>query len=203
MSDCLQELKNKYECIMLSPEDTEAEYFQLSMSRCSYKKISKGGLYNVIPYEIQRAGLKIGKELKDIPKNIKNTHVYYFDYDDNILLVEVYGQKDNIVNRNYYLYTDKSIESIYFNSGTKSVRNITLAKKENNKIYKTISYAAFGCNISTYYYCGDDLIEIDVQQKEHEDEEFSSYKVLFEYKNNSLEKIFYKHPNGYEEQRYP
>lgn len=203
MTDGLQTLKDKYEHIMLNPAKVEGELFQFVMSTFSYKKISKGGLYNIIPYEIQRAGLKFGKELKSFPKTIKNTHVYYFNDDNQILLIEVYGQNESIVNRNYYFYEGNTIESIYFNSGTKSVRNIALLKKENGKIYETISYGAFGCNISAYFYQKDELIEIDVQQKEHENEGFSCYKVLFEYKNNSLEKICYKHPNGYEEQRYP
>lgn len=203
MNSELINLEDKYKAIEPNTTEVENNYYNDVMSNLSYKKISKGGIFNIRPFEIQRAGFKVGKKLKNLPKAIKNTHVYYFNNKNQILLIEIYGQTENIINREYYFYTSNSIESIYFNSGTKSIRNITLSKLDNGCFTETINYGIFGCNISEYIYKEGLLIEINVKQKEHTQADFSSYKVCFEYKDSCLEKIFYKHPNGYEEQRYP
>ena len=203
MNNGLKKLEEKYKAIASDSMKIEEDLYHSVMSKFAYKKISKGKLYNIRPFEIQRSGFKIGRELKSLPKAIKNTHIYYFDIEDKVFLIEIYGKTENILNRNYYFYEDHGIESIYFNSGTKSVRNIDFSISKNGRIMESLNYGEFGCSISNYIYQENVLMEIDVQQKERSQTEFSSYKVLFEYKDNDLEKIYYKHPNGYEEQRYP
>jgi len=203
MNNELKVLKEKYDNIMSNPEKVEGEFFQSVMSVFSYKKISKGAMFNVRPFEYQRAGLKQGKELKKIPKAIKNTHVYYFDSDDQILLIEVYGQSEGIINREYFFYRNDCTESIYFNSGADSIRNITLSRDKKGHTISLLNYSDFGCSFFEYVYEGDVLVEIDVKHKEHSEKHLSSFKVCFIYNNGELNKIVHRHPNGYEEQRYP
>lgn len=203
MNNELKELKEKYENIMSNPEKIENEYFQSVISAFAYKKISKGAMFNVRPFEYQRAGFKQGKELKSLPKAIKHTHVYYFDSNNKILLIESYGQSENIINREYYFYNNDRIESVYFNSGADSIRNIALSIDEKGHTISLINYSDFGYSISEYIYESDRLVEIDVKHKEHTETELSSFKVCFIYKNGDLNKIIHRHPNGYEEQRYP
>jgi len=200
----LNQLEEKYNIITPNYGEIENDYYEIVMSNFSYKKISKGRLFNIRPFEAQQAGFKLGRELKKLPKAIKNTYVYYFNNENKVLLIEIYGQTENIINREYYFYTDNMIESIYFNSGTKSVRNIALSKIENGLITETINYGRVDSSVSTYIYQGDLLIEIDVQQRTHtQPDNIIPYKVYFEYKDGSLDKIIDKHPNGYEERRYP
>ncbi|MBG3037414.1 hypothetical protein GHV27_05950 [Proteus mirabilis] len=188
---------------MVSPSEKESKYYNSVMSSFSYKKISKGRLYNIKPYEIQRAGFNLGKELKEKPKKTKGVCVYYFDSKDNILLIEIYGQNENIINRHYYFHTVNQIKSIYFNSGHQSIRNIDLLKCKNGQVVEVLNYGEMGSSISNYIYDSGKLIEIDIKQKEHNKNEIAKYKVYFEYKDEILNRIVDKHPNGYEEQRYP
>ncbi|HEK0809110.1 TPA: hypothetical protein SMP81_003754 [Proteus mirabilis] len=203
MNNELKRLEKKYNSIMVSPSEKESQYYNSVMSSFSYKKISKGRLYNIKPYEIQRAGLNSGKELKENPKKIKGVCVYYFDSKDNILLIEIYGQNENIINRHYYFHTVNQIKSIYFNSGYQSIRNIDLLKCKNGQVMEVLNYGEMGSSISNYIYDSGKLIEIDIKQKEHNKNEIAKYKVYFEYKDDILNRIVDKHPNGYEEQRYP
>ncbi|HHJ1232622.1 TPA: hypothetical protein ACQFL2_002193, partial [Proteus mirabilis] len=122
---------------------------------------------------------------------------------DNILLIEIYGQNENIINRHYYFHTVNQIKSIYFNSGYQSVRNIDLLKCKNGQVMEVLNYGEMGSSISNYIYDSGKLIEIDIKQKEHNKNEIAKYKVYFEYKDDILNRIVDKHPNGYEEQRYP
>ncbi|AUU15754.1 hypothetical protein [Proteus mirabilis] len=203
MNNELKRLEKKYNSIMVSPSEKESQYYNSVMSIFSYKKISKGRLYNIKPYEIQRAGLNPGKELKENPKKIKGVCVYYFDSKDNILLIEIYGQNENIINRHYYFHTVNQIKSIYFNSEYQSIRNIDLLKCKNGQVMEVLNYGEMGSSISNYIYDSGKLIEIDIKQKEHNKNEIAKYKVYFEYKDDILNRIVDKHPNGYEEQRYP
>ena len=143
------------------------------------------------------------RELKENPKKIKGVCVYYFDTKDNILLIEIYGQNENIINRHYYFHTVNQIKSIYFNSGYQSIRNIDLLKCKNGQVMEVLNYGEMGSSISNYIYDSGKLIEIDIKQKEHNKNEIAKYKVYFEYKDDILNRIVDKHPNGYEEQRYP
>ncbi|PIT55464.1 hypothetical protein [Snodgrassella alvi] len=199
----LKILEKKYEEIMLSPAKIENDYFQNVMSSYAYKKISKGPSINIKPFDFQQAGFKKGRELKTLPKVIKYTHVYYFDSDNKILLTEIYGQADNIINREYFFYHENCIESIYFESGDKQVRNISLLiNKKEHPLY-WVNYAKYGYSIWEYIYNDNVLVEIDVECKEHDDPEISYWKVDFEYESGELSKIIRRHPNGYEEQAYP
>ncbi|WP_218966626.1 hypothetical protein, partial [Snodgrassella alvi] len=110
----LKILEKKYDEIMLSPEKIAREYFQDVMSSYAYKKISKGPSINIRPYEFQQLGCKKGRELKVLPKAIGDTHVYYFNDEGKILLIETYGETENIIYREYYFYFDNLIESVYF-----------------------------------------------------------------------------------------
>lgn len=203
MQNELNILKQKYEEITLNSIVIDNRYYHDVLEKTSYQKISKGPLLNIRAFEAQIFGHKLSKELKKLPKIIKNTHVYHFDHDDNVLMIQIYGQTDNIIHRHYYFYADDQIESIYFNSGGESVRNIALSIHKDHQIKKLINYAAFGYSISDYIYEDDRLKAINVQQKEHHQDECSTSTMIFEYSNQNLSKIIQCYPNGYENTRYP
>jgi hypothetical protein len=203
MNDELNALAAEYNRIMIEPEAVESSYFQSVLSFYAYKKIGKPHLYNIRPFEIQRAGFKIGRELKKLPKNIKHTHIYYFDTNDKIILIESYGQTEAIIDREYFFYPENGVKSIYFTSGTKQVRNIHFSSVKNDRFLKSVNYGKYGSSISNYFYQENVLTQINVTQKEHNTKGISSYSTYFEYNKGKLERIVNKHSNGYEEQCYP
>ena len=195
-------LEQKFTEITLNSTEIETHYYHDVLNRSSYQKISKGALLNVRPFETQLTGFKLGKELTKLPKSMKNTHVYYFDHADNVLMIEIYGQTETIIHRQYYFYTDECIESIYFNHGG-TLRNITLSTHRDNHIDQLINYATFGYSVSQYVYDHETLVAINVQQKEHGQDMHTNFQVIFEYEDCYLSKIIRQYPNGYEEKRYP
>lgn len=167
------------------------------------KKISsKGPIFNVRPYEYQRAGFEKGKELERLPKSTKGVYNYYLDSYGKVLLIENYGQKESIINREYFLYEDDAIRSIYFNNKI-SLRNVTYSKVSDGLVIDDINYGKFGESTSLYEYKEKVLVKINVSQKEHLQQEYSNYIVDFKYNDGDLVKITHHFPNGYTEQRYP
>lgn len=195
-------LKEKFETINSNAADSMEAYLSEALPIVSKKVISKGAFYNVRPYEVERAGFKKGRLLKKLPANIKNTHVYYLDERDRIVFVEVYGQSENIVSKEFYKYDDASIERTHFTSVGR-LRNISLSVVEGGLIYRDLNWGAFGCSDSVYEYSGTQLEKIMVRQKEHADSEFSEFEVVFEYSGDELLRIVNVFPNGYQEQRFP
>ncbi|MBP5107749.1 hypothetical protein, partial [Pseudomonas protegens] len=116
-----QELEKEFYEIQSKCDVFLNSLLKISKEEVARKIISKGALFNLRPFEIQRAGFKLGKELKNLPKTIKNTHVYYFDKSDRVVMIDIYGQSESIINRDFYFYDKESIKSIYINS-TKTIR---------------------------------------------------------------------------------
>lgn len=202
MNNELEILAQKYTEIALNSAEVENHYYRDVLTKSIHQKVSKGALLNIRPYETQLTGFKLGKELKKLPKAIKNTRIYYFDQADNVLMIEIYGPTETIIHRQYYFYTDDHIESIYFTHGG-SVRNITLSIHKDQHMHQLINYATFGYSISQYIYDHETLVAINVQQKEHNQTEYTNFKVTFEYEGGCLSKIMRQYPNSYEEIRYP
>lgn len=80
-------------------------------------------MYNLQPYEIERAAFKKARKLNKLPLAIKNTHVYYFDKLERIILLEIYGQSENIVNREFCIYGNNCLDRVCFTSAG-TLRNI-------------------------------------------------------------------------------
>lgn len=164
--------------------------------------ITKGAFYNLRPFEIERAGLKKGRKLKKLPASIKNTHVYYLDDAGRILLIDIYGQANNIINKEFFLYGKGFLERLHFTSAG-GLRNILVSFFDDEILMKDINWGMYGCSESDYIYSGSILEKITVNQKEHVDSAFSTFDVIFKYKNGELEFITNVFPNGYQEQRFP
>lgn len=195
-------LKDIFDKLKTSTEEVEMNYYENVMRKHSKKIISKGPLFNVRPYEYQRAGFKTGKELTDVPKSKSEVYNYYFDSKGNVILVETYGKKETIVNREYFMYENDSITSFYFNNKV-SIRNISYSEVVNDLIVKDINYGKFGESTSLYEYSNKILLRINVKQKEHHQQEYNNYVAEFTYDDSNLIKITHRFPNGYIEQRYP
>ena len=119
-----------------------------------------------------------------------------------MILVEIYGQSENIINKECCIYGDDCLECLYFTSAG-ILRNISVSFFEDSVVKKDINWGAYGCSISDYIYKDAILEKITVRQKEHKDPSFSEFDVIFKYKNDELESITNVFPNGYQEQRFP
>ncbi len=173
-----------------------------ALSRSRAKVISKGALYNVRPYEIERAGFKKGKKLNKLPANIKNTHIYHLDGEGRIVFVEIYGQAENIVSHEFYNYEADFIERLYFTSVGK-LRNISVSLLDGEAVVRDLNWGVYGCSESDYVYDGPCLVKIHVRQKEHIEPEFIDYEVRLEYSAGEVVKIVNTFSNGYEDHRFP
>ncbi|EAA8878206.1 hypothetical protein CIU44_018185 [Salmonella enterica] len=198
----LKELEKRYIEVSSDCERFLSDYISCILPDSINTVISKGALYNLRPYEIERAGFKKGRKLNKLPSSIKNTHVYYFDKSGRIVLVEIYGQDKNIVNRECCIYGDNCLERLHFTSAG-ILRNISVSFFENSMVKKDINWGVYGCSTSNYIYNDTALEKITVHQKEHKDFSFSEFDVIFKYKDDELESITNVFPNGYQEQRFP
>lgn len=162
--------------------------------------ISKGAYINIRPFEIERSGCKLGKLLKKEPSKLKNTYKYHIDNMGKIRLIEIFD--DNLVDKEFYFHQEDEIISYFFNSSG-DIRNIKKSIINNGRFIKDFNYGKYGFSISEYIYDGDLLKFVKVFQKEHSDENVSSFNSELKYENGELKKITNVFPNGYEEQRYP
>ncbi|MGC5704419.1 hypothetical protein J4P02_29880 [Pseudomonas sp. NFXW11] len=197
-----QELERQFYEIQPKSDNYLREFLSNAKVEVVRKIISKGALFNLRLFEIQRAGFEVGKELKVLPKSIKNTHVYYFDGDDKVVMMEVYGQSESVVNKEFFFYGEGRIKSMYFDSGG-AVRNIATSTVVDGKVLQDVNFGKYGCSVSDYLYEDAELKSISVRQKQHDQEVFSTYQVLFEYLDGKVVKVVNLFPNGYQELRYP
>lgn len=198
----LQSITDKFFEIQSKPEIFFANFLESARKTTSQKRISKGILYNIRPYQAQRAGFKLGKEIKSTPKNTNNIHIYYLDHNDRVVLIEIHGQSENIINREFYLYNKNSIESVYFDNSER-IRNITSSSLSDGKFIQDINVGRYGTSTYTYKYSNNLVTLISVNQKEHDQNKSSNFKILFEYSGEEPSKIIHSFPNGYQEQIFP
>lgn len=170
-------------------------------SECFNSMISKRPIFNIRPFENELVGMKLGKVLKKEPLNFKGIYKYYLDTLGRVRLVEKFvGTKGQLIDTGLYFYEPDRIVSYHFES--ERIRNIKVSIVHDGIFVKDINYGGSGLSISDYKYEKDLLTVIDVFQKSHKKTEGSTYKIVFEYSNQKLISIVYKHPNGYQEQRY-
>ncbi|QYX48270.1 hypothetical protein K3F43_01755 [Pseudomonas tussilaginis] len=198
----LHEIEKKYEEVGSECERYLSDYMSSVSPELCRSVISKGAMYNLRPYEVERAGYKKGRKLNKLPVNIKNTHVYHFDERGRVIFIEIYGQAENIVNKEFCFYGDGCLERIHFTSSG-DLRNISVSIFDGDLVRRDLNWGMFGCSISDYVYSGSRLSRIRVQQKEHAESSFSGFDVVFEYCGEELESIINIFPNGYQEQRFP
>lgn len=198
----LLELEKQFNDAALNKISASSDRLIVAKSKEKQRIITKGPFFNFRPYELERAGYKKGKQLNELPKNIKNTHVYHFDVDNKLLYLEIYGQNEDIVNVEFYEYYNDGLRRIYYDSVGR-LRNISFSVFVDGVLVKDMNWGKFGCSESDYIYeCGE-LTKILVKQAEHSESEFSIYEVRFEYKQSDLVSIYNVFANGHKEKLFP
>ncbi|VDZ67419.1 Uncharacterised protein [Klebsiella aerogenes] len=143
----LKNLEDKFNKISSDSESYIISYSDSVRLNETKVVVSKGALYNLRPYEIERAGFKIGKKLNKLPANVKNTHIYHFDSLERISLIEIFGQTSNIINKEFCIYEGDNLERIYFTSAG-MLRNISLSVYNDGLIEKDFNWG--GCMGAVY-----------------------------------------------------
>ncbi|NDJ57437.1 hypothetical protein GWD52_10600 [Enterobacteriaceae bacterium 4M9] len=178
-----------------------SDHLSAIFRECKKIFISKGAFVNVRPFEIERAGIKLGRVLKKEPAKFKNIYKYYYDDCGKVRLIEIYD--GDLVDREFYFYHSDCI-FIYFFDAAGDIRNIRKCILQGVFFISEFNYGKYGFSISDYIYSENKLIDcIKVFEKEHNEEKGSTFNVKFKYNNQELESIINVFPNGYEEQRYP
>ncbi|MEQ9881790.1 hypothetical protein ABRP83_06335 [Pectobacterium brasiliense] len=195
-------LKSEFEKINATPQIFLDKFYSDAKKNTAYQKISKGRLFNIRPFETERFGFKLGKELKNAPKNKKDIQLWNFNFTGDVLLVERFGSNERIQYSDFYFYSDSIIRVIGFYD-VDSLAFVMDVVFNNGKVVKELSYGKFGSSFSDYNYNDDVLIDIVTHEREHTQEEYTNNTLFFSYENGTLSKIVKSYPNGYQEQRYP
>jgi len=180
--------------------------FFLEKSEKESKKtiISKGFLFDMRPFENEIAGFKKGKECQSFPKNTKNVIVYHFNDKEQIIMIEEYGQAPNIINREFFIYADNTLKSLYYSSGGNDLKSIRLSIFDKEKTINVFNHGKYGISIKKYIYEGELLRKIQIKSKEFDDIDFSDSELVFEYADNrELEIITEVYPDEEPRELYP
>ncbi|MBP2851822.1 hypothetical protein [Dickeya oryzae] len=195
-------LKSEFEKIKPISGVFLEEFYSDVKKHTTEQKISKGRLFNIRPFETERFGFKLGKQLSNVPKNKKDVQFWSFNSTGDTLLVERVGSNGEVQYSDFYFYSDSIVRVIGFYD-VDSLAFVMDIIFDNGRVIKELSYGKFGSSFSDYNYNDDMLVDIIVHEKEHSQEEYSTHALLFSYDNGALSKIVKNYPNGYQEQRYP
>ena len=167
-----------------------------------YKRevISKGAMYNIYPFEAERAGKKLnGKVIDEIIMN-DNCFIYYFDEENRVRLIE---NMSKFLKKMYYYrkidYTENGIISFYCNCH--EVINVSKAIMKNGRVDEIYRCTKEKKRYEKYIYENEKLIEIHIffiKEKEIVKTESNQ----FYYNKGKLEIIQRKCTNGYTENIY-
>ncbi|MCU1793973.1 hypothetical protein [Pectobacterium polaris] len=195
-------LKSEFEKINTTPRVFLEKFYSDVKKHTTEQKTSKGRLLNIRPFETERFGFKLGKELNNVPKNKKDVQFWSFNSTGDTLLVERIGSNGEVQYSDFYFYSDSIVRVIGFYD-VDSLAFVMDIVFNNGRVTKELSYGKFGSSFSDYNYNVDMLIDIVVHEREHSQEGYSNHTLLFSYDNVVLSNIMKAYPNGYQEQRYP
>jgi hypothetical protein len=198
--DYLEILKQEFEL----QKDNFDFFFRKSKEESKKIIISKGFLFDMRPFENEIAGFKKGKECKSFPISTKNLFVYHFNDTEQIIMMEEYGQAPNIISREFFVYDNNTLKSLYFSSGRNDLRNIKLSIFENKRTVNVYNYGKYGVAMENYIYEADLLKKIQIKSKEFVNVDFSQSELIFEYADKQvLETIIKVFSNGRTKELYP
>lgn len=195
-------LKSEFEKINATSRVFLEGFYSDVKKHSAVNKISKGRLLNIRPFEAERFGFKLGKELNNVPKNKKDVQFWSFNSTGDTLLVERLGSNGEVQYSDFYFHLDSIVRVIgfYYVDSLAFVMDIVF---NNGKVMKEFSYGRFGSSFSDYHYNDDILTDIMVNEREHSQEGYSNHTLFFGYENDVLSEIVKCYPNGYRERRYP
>lgn len=188
----MKKLKEKY-------AQMEADFARiLAQKQAESQKIiiSKGKMFNVLPFENELWGYKLkGKEIAT-PIIDNDCYQYHFDAQNRVILVEEMSKfLKKFHYRTFYDYGENYIETHYW--ANDDLYNVSRYVFENEKVIQKIMFAKEGKSYWDYHYTGDvpDSIKISFFDKENKpipDDNILCY-YFFQYEENgNLQSIIRK-----------
>lgn len=169
---------------------------------CDEYIISKGYMYNVFPYEVERMGYKLNGKRKE-KFEMKDSFLRYgFDSQGKIRIIENASKFLNEVHDfEIYDYEEDAIYSYVCNSG--NMVNVGFTKMNGKKAQERYTYASRGICYERYSYDSERLTKIYIEQKSHTNDDISEEWNNFIYsETGKLLLIQRECSNGYTENRY-
>jgi hypothetical protein len=177
---------NDLKKIFMKANALYSELVKTADSVTSRREISSGPYYNVVPFEHQ----------------MDWKFLYLFDNEDRIVAIREGTPIEDVFNETFYNYCGDRIISYYFVD--REITRITQYILNEKKIVNSCSYAELGEDKKEYKYTGDALTSMKVHDKEHSDNEFEQYDVVFEYDSSgALTKITQIFTEDYSRQAFP
>jgi hypothetical protein len=167
-------------------EEIKKSYFDMieeKRNAAAQTIISKGAMFNVLPFENEQHGNKVKGKVLPEPIIHDDCRIYHLDGERRVLLEEMMSEFLKMpANFSLYTYFDDYIECIH---GTNhEVIAVSRAYLCNGMVKEMLSWAVRGCSISFYDYEQSTLTAIRVCQREHlkEDEIRSAYEFSYDTK---------------------
>ena len=169
---------------------------------CEEYIISKGHMYNVFPYEVERMGYKLNGKRKDKLEMKDSFFRYGFDSQGKIRIIENASKFLNEIHHfEVYDYEENAIYSYVCNSG--NVINVGFTKMNGKKVEERYTYATQGIRYEQYIYDSERLTKIYIEQKSHSNDAINEEWNSFIYsETGKLLLIQRECSNGYTENRY-
>ncbi len=163
---------------------------------------STGVLHEIEPMENNRAGFKRGKALKSAPAKTKGKCLQYLDANHRLIYRKTGTELPDCFHEDFFIHEDQSITGLHFGaSRSKELLHAKIRMLDQGRVTETSSYGKYGTRTEAFKYDGDRLIEVEVEEMQH-DGQGSSHRVVI--RHGADEPVVCRHfPNGRITQIYP
>ena len=186
-------------------EEITAQYLTLiedKRNEAAKTVVSKGCLYNVLPFEAELRGDKLKGKILPEPIIHNDCNIYRLDGQNKVLLVENMSEFLKMpAYFSLYTYHNSYIERIY--GDNRKPYRVELAYLKSDIIIEKLCWAKESCNIEIYAYDQSVLKKISLFQRQHKGGHESNFDLEFIYDTKSvLSCIRRLWPSGHTEMTY-
>lgn len=193
-----EQLKKEYETMQSDYQLQINLHREQAVRQC----FNKGYLIDILPFEHELHGYKLGKKVLNKMMMETGCFVYHFNTQNKVCLVE--GASTFLKRiENYTLY-DYHEDYLYkYECQQAGIISVNKYFLNNGRISEGYTYAKFGHSYEQYVYNEERLIKIIVTHFDHQQETKSEWENHFHYdKKEKLELIQQVYNNGYVVNKY-
>jgi hypothetical protein len=178
-----------------------ADRLAYALAHRQAERWSKGPLLHAEPFDFERLGLAPGKWLPKKPAATPHTYCYWLDEEAGLLAVRKGLALPNQFYEEFF-FTEQGLAKscLYNNMGR--VENVKTRVRQAGRLREVFLLGRRGSKHETYYYEGNVLVRLHVDQWNAE-QVGPSYQLLFSYHDDHLHKIKQVFDTGYEQVCYP
>ena len=195
---------DRLETIFSDYENSYNKMILEQRGRSARKEISKGNLYNVIPYEVEMQGQKLnGKKIDQIIMD-DECHVYYFDNEGKIILVESdpWETENEFYDFCAYFYEENKVYSVRGNRNY--LMNVSVAVFNGELLLERYIGGKKGRRFQKYIYNENNVLNcVELFVINEESNVSKKEKYQFYYQNDDKVILIQRQcENGYKEFKY-